>query len=376
MWRLRPPLERFDVVCYTPWAASLFTPSHSDVPAAGTEIQLSKLAGGLAERGLRVGMIVIGDGRTLPREAHGVRILPQASRARTQGSLARIELATNAVRSMSGVRTGTLIQSNAGTTTAVAAAMARLSGARFVYRSASVVDFEFDALEPRALNVRLFEWGIRNASTIVVQTDEQARLCRARFEREAVVIRSIADPPGGGAKRPDAFLWVGRLQPLKRPEAYVALARAVPEARFRMIAVPQPDEPPESRQVVESAARLPNFELLEPRTRAGVAELLGQTVAVVNTSTREGLPNVFLEGWAQGVPALALSFDPDGLIARRRLGAFADGDPSRLADEARRMWAQRGDRAAAAARCIEYVSTEHDRDAVVKRWIDTVVRSA
>jgi glycosyltransferase involved in cell wall biosynthesis len=258
----------------------------------------------------------------------------------------------------------------------VAALMARIGGARFVYRSASVKDFEFQAHEPRSLNVRLYEWGVMNASKVVVQTHEQERLCRARFGREAIVIRSIADPPRPHAARPEAFLWAGRLQPVKRAEAYVELARAVPEAMFWMIAVPQPAEPAGLRRLVEAAARdLPNLELLEPRTRAGVAELLERTVAVVNTSTREGMPNVFLEGWAQGVPALALSFDPDGLVVRRCLGAFAEGSPERLVQQARQLWKGRDDRAALAKRCIDYVRVEHERDAVVDRWLEAVVNA-
>ena len=366
--------ERFDVVCYAPWASSLFAQSDAEMRAAGTETQLLKLAGGLAERGLRVGMIVIGD--ALPHEAQGVRILPQPARKRSRGPRARAALAAGALRSMGRVRTGVLVQSNAGATTAVAALVARLRRARFVYLSASVMDFEFEAHEARSLNVRLYGWGIRRAWRIVVQNDEQDRLCRARFRREPVVIGSIADPPGETATRPEAFLWVGRLQEVKRPDAYLALARAVPEARFRMLVVPQPGELPDARSALEAAAQeLPNLELVEPRTRAGVVELIARTVAVVNTSVREGLPNVFMEGWAQGVPALALSFDPDGLIARHGLGAFADGDPARFAEEARRLWEARTDRAALAQRCIEYVRTEHDRDAILDRWVDAIVRA-
>jgi glycosyltransferase involved in cell wall biosynthesis len=374
MSRTSSQSERFDVVCYAPWASSLVARASAEVPAAGTETQLLKLASGLAERGLRVGMIVIGDSRSLPRTADGVRILAQPARRGSSGASARASLAVGALRSMMRGRTDVLIQSNAGPTTAVAALVARLRGARFVYLSASVVDFEFEAHEARSLNVRLYEWGIRHAWKVVVQNDEQERLCRARFGREPVVIKSIADPPGQEASRPEAFLWVGRLQELKRPEAYLALARALPEARFRMIAVPQPGEAPDARSAVEAAARdLPNFELLEPRSREGVVGLMDTTVAVVNTSIREGLPNVFMEGWSHGVPALALSFDPDGLIVRHRLGAFAEGDEARLLVEAQRLWDGRTDRADLAERCIEYVRTEHDRDAVVDRWIDAIV---
>jgi hypothetical protein len=122
---------------------------------------------------------------------------------------------------------------------------------------------------------------------------------------------------------------------------------------------------------VEAAAReLPNLQLLEPRSRAGVGELLDRTVAVVNTSQREGMPNVFLEGWARGVPALAFSFDPDGLVARERLGYFADEDQRRLEEHALALWRERGGPPELARRCVEYIRREHDEDSVVERWLD------
>lgn len=370
-----PKRPRFDVVFYAPWAASLVAEgATAESVAGGGETQQFLLAQALTARGLRVGMIVMGGRGELPTSAGGVHIVRQATRGGRRGTAARVALAAGALRAMTGVRSNALVQRNAGSTTAIAALAARLTGARFVYSSASVVDFDLAAYEPSALNVRLYEWGVRRAGRVVVQSEEQAQLCRARFGREPVVIGSIGDTLPGRADRPEAFLWVGKLQPVKRPEPYLELARAVPDAHFWMIAVPDASESPELRRAVEMAAHeLPNLELLAPRSREGVGELLGRTVAVVNTSEREGMPNVFLEGWARGVPALAYSFDPGGLVAGKRLGAFAEGDPRRFEHEARALWSGRDDLDALAERCVAHVRAEHDVDAVVERWLAQVL---
>jgi glycosyltransferase involved in cell wall biosynthesis len=366
----RSPRERFDVVFYAPWASSLVGGSSVGGAAGGAETQLLMLARELAARGLRVAMIVVGNPSELPATHQGVRIVAQPPRRRSRRALGRALLALGALRAMSKVRTEVLIQRNAGPTTGVAALVARLRGARFVYSSASAMDFEFDRHDARALNVKLYEWGVRHAWEVIVQNGDQARLCRERFGRDPVVIKSIAASAAPRTHRPEAFLWVGRLQAVKAPLPYLALARALPEASFWMIAVPQEHDPPDlSRAVADAVRDLPNLELLEPRSRAGVGELLDRTVAVVNTSEREGLPNVFLEGWARGVPALALSFDPDGLIAGHGLGSFSAGDTTRFEEEARRLWSERDDQSEVAARCIAYVRGEHDKDAVVERWI-------
>jgi glycosyltransferase involved in cell wall biosynthesis len=365
--------ERFDVVLYVPWASTLFGVSTAEARAAGAEVQLFELASGLAERGLSVGMIVVGSAADLPESARGVRILAQPPRPKAGGLRARMALAAGAFRAMLGVRTRVLIQRNAGPTTAVAALAARARRARFIYSSANVIDFGFAAYEPRAVNVRLYEWGVRSASAVVVQTDDQARLCRATFGREPSVIASLADRPVLRTQRPEAFLWVGRLHDDKRPRAYLELARALPEAQFWMIAPPHDGEPPELRQALEQASReLSNLRLLEPRPREAVGRLMEQAVAVVSTSEFEGMPNVLLEAWTRGVPALALSFDPDGVIAHHGLGAFADGDRPRFEQEARRLWREREDQAELAARCMAYIEARHSRDVIVEAWLSII----
>jgi glycosyltransferase involved in cell wall biosynthesis len=360
---------RFDVVFYAPWAASLVG-GRSAGGSGGAETQVVALAKALSARGLDVGLIVIGTRAELPGAVDGVRLVAQRPRPPSGGARGRASLALGAGQAMAGVKTQVLVQRSAGPTTGVAALMARTGRARFVYSSSSHMDFEFERHEPRRLNVRLYRWGIRHASAVVVQNAMQAGLCREAFGIEPVVISSILPHSERRSEQPDAFLWVGRLQDVKRPLAYLELARAVPEARFWMIEVPQQHEPPELRAAVDAAVReLPNLELLEPRPHAELGRLLDRTVAVVNTSIREGMPNVFLEGWARGVPALALSYDPDGVIAQRGLGAFAGGDGERLAEQARELWLARADQSALADRCIAYARAEHDPGKVVDRWI-------
>jgi glycosyltransferase involved in cell wall biosynthesis len=96
--------------------------------------------------------------------------------------------------------------------------------------------------------------------------------------------------------------------------------------------------------------------------------LVDGAVAVVNTADFEGMPNTFLEGWARGVPALALTHDPDDVIERHRLGAFAHGSPEDFVDLARRMWEERRNQADVATRCRRYILEYHSAESVSARW--------
>lgn len=372
--REAPRTPILDVVFYAPWASNRIDPEvHAEVAGGGAETQLFLVAKALAQRGARVGLIVVGTASELPRAVDGVHILAQPPRRRATGLRARAALAMGAFRAVVAARAAVVVQRNAGPATPVVALAARLRGARFVYSSANVVDFDLGRLEPAHV-VRLFEWAIRSAAEVVVQTDEQGRLCRERFGREAVVIRSIAEPAEPRLATPEAFLWIGRMAEYKRLDVYLELAAAVPEARFGVLAVPGAgDDPGQAGRLARAAEALPNLAVHEPRPQREVGKLIERAVAVVNTSEYEGMPNVFLEGWSRGVPAIAFSHDPDGVVATHGLGGFASGSRERLVELTRELWASRDDQHALGERCVAYVRTEHAEERVAERWLRQVL---
>ena len=109
-----------------------------------------------------------------------------------------------------------------------------------------------------------------------------------------------------------------------------------------MVALPHPGAGEELERAVRSAAEgYQTWRLLPPRPHAALCELIDRAVACVNTSDFEGMPNVLLEGWARGVPALALAHDPGGVIERHGLGTFAGGSFPSLVAATRCHWDQR-----------------------------------
>jgi glycosyltransferase involved in cell wall biosynthesis len=387
--------ERFDVAFYVPRIGPLLTAA-ADLPAGGAETQVLLVAQALAERGAKVCLLVFElPGIALPASVGNVAVVVRPP-YRAHDRVGKLRETAAIWRSIADVDADVVVTRIATPEVGIAGAAAKLLRRRFVYSSSSLSDFvpthrlpqrrlpqtrahghDYDAsidlsrLSRKRRDWELFRLGLRLADAIIVQTEEQARLCRQHFGRSPVLIKSIAEVTPEHAREPEAFLWIGRLVPSKRPQAFVELARALPQARFWMVAVPAvhaPGGPELLASVKRDAATVPNLELLAPRPRTEVLKLVERGVAIVSTADFEGMPNIFLEGWARGVPALALAHDPDGVIERYAIGGFASESFATLVEQTRGFWEQRQRRVHLASRCREYIRDHHAPDIVAVRW--------
>jgi glycosyltransferase involved in cell wall biosynthesis len=261
-----------------------------------------------------------------------------------------------------------VVQRGAGAITGLVALVTRCTGRRFVYSSANVIDFDYYALERVPFALQLFGLGRRLASSIVVQSDEQAKLCATRWGRPSTVIRSLVEPAPRRTGSPSTFLWIGRLVPYKHPEVVVELARRLPEVQFSMVASPSPKHPELTQQLDEAAESLTNLTLFAPMPRHELGPLYESAVAALNTSSYEGVSNVLLEAWSRGVPALVYRHDPDQLVERYELGWAAKGSLDLLVELAARAWRDRHDLSETSERCRSYVVAEHAPARAAARW--------
>jgi glycosyltransferase involved in cell wall biosynthesis len=355
-----------DVVFYIPSVTSRLDGSREPA-AGGAETQTVLLARALAQRGASVAVVAY-PSDSVPLSFDGVDVIhrrPSRANKRLVGKLHEAFAVHGALRK---ARARVVVVQVAGLQVGLAAISARLRRQRFVYQSASFLDFDFSRRWLRRRDLALYRLGLRLATDIVVQTEEQARACQAVVGRVPQVVRSIAEPAPERRLPGSTFLWPGRVDANKRPLEFVELARALPDCSFTMVAVPSPAAPRLMDDVRSAAANVENLKLLGPIPRGEVVKLAERAVAVVNTSEWEGLPNTFLEGWARGVPALALAHDPDGVIVRYGLGEFAAGSHERLVEAARRLWDEREDSHELATRCRDYVRSVHAEELVASDW--------
>jgi glycosyltransferase involved in cell wall biosynthesis len=360
-------MPKHDVTIYSPASAGLYRPV---ARAAGAQRQMALLAGELARRGLRVAFVLYPIPESPPGLDPRITVVERIEHA-GQGPLQLWLEAWRALRALRAAN-GRIVVVRSGTpVVGLVALYCRLWRRKLVFSSANDLDF----LDQWSRRTRIYGFGVRSAGAVVVQSKGQVDLARRRFPqiRELVRIPSFADEPpsANGAVEPSAFYWVGRLVDYKRPLLYAELAEAVPEARFVLIPLLPllADAERDAFAQLEAAAeRLPNLQLRDSLPHAALMQELAGAVALVNTSTHEGMPNTFLEAWGRGVPVLTFSFDPDGVVAERGLGVAADGSWERFVEGTRELWGARLDREELARTTREYLRETHSAESVGARW--------
>lgn len=367
-----------DVAIYSPGSNAFYEDPaagpRSGPRGGGRELQMALLARSLAAAGLDVAHIVWPLGPREPTQGPAPALVERGPYEgdRPGGRLREARQIWGAMRRADA---RAYVFRGGGPQLAVAALFCRLHRRHLVFSAAIDLDFDLERPDRGRSHLAPYAWALRRADAIVVQSEQQGRLAAGLGLGPVTLIPSFAEPVESAERdaEPRAFLWIGRLVSYKRPLAYLELARAVPEASFRMIYQLEPEQPADREladRLPELAAELPNLELLGQLPRARTLAEIGSATAVVSTSAAEGMPNVFLEAWARGVPVLSLDYDPDGRIAAEGLGISAAGSPEAFAEGARRLWAERPlrDRLGAAGRA--YVERTHSPAAVTRRWVD------
>jgi glycosyltransferase involved in cell wall biosynthesis len=371
-------VTRNDVAIYLPATAGLY--DRGLRRASGAERQMTLLARALSEGDYGVAQIVYPVADPIPLPNPRLTLVERRGhQIGDQPFVGAVREAVETWRALSLADAGVVVLRKRSAALGVAALFCRVRRRRLIFSSASDYEFLHDQFPDGRPRRVLFSFGVRLADAVVVQSEGQLMLARRAYPRlrRLVHIPSFAEgAPSTSSKQREAsgFLWIGRAVDHKRPLHYVELARALPEARFLMIPVLDVSEPdsPLLPKVRAAPRDIPNLRVLDPLTHTDTLDLIGSAVAVVNTSRFEGMPNVFLEAWARGVPVLTLEADPDGVVERHRLGVAAGGSWERFLAGARELWESRAERDQLSRRTRAYVQSVHSYESVGGRWQELI----
>jgi len=401
--------EKMLSVCFVaPFAWPVFSRDPGIKVVGGAEVQQAILARLLAANGFRVSMITLDYGQPDGVVIDGVTVHKAFT---PDGGLPVLRFLhprmSSMLRALRAANADVYYYRSTAMWAGVVAEFARRHGRRSIYAGASDRDFvPGTGGQIRYARDRwLYRWGLARVDRIVAQNEAQRVSCRARYGREALVwlfrhaIRTVdsivaqnlvqqetcratygrdsvcipscyqlpaaSAAAANDAPRGDRVLWVGTIHAHKRPELLLELARRLPQRRFVMIGGPGPD-PACYEQIRQQAAALPNLEFKGFLPLAEVEPWFDRARVHVLTSRFEGMPNVFLQAWARGVPT----------VATIDVGARLDGEPvypafddlDAFASHVENLLQDQNSWLAASTRCREYFDRTHSPSEVLARY--------
>ncbi len=313
-------------ICLVSYFAWPVLSGHSvpGVSPGGEEVQHSLLARTIARRGADVTLVTGDFGQSQETQIGKVRVL-KTFRANAGLPVVRMiyPRLTKLWHTLAKADAGTYYVSCAGSIVGYVAAFCTWHKRRFVFRVASDADCCPDRLlVSNARDRWLYEWGIRKASCILVQTKHQQNLLKANYGLDSEIADMLVDipnQPAPQAARDIDVLWLANLRSVKRPEWVIALAKMLPQVNFVMAGGPYTSQYELFETTKNEAAQLPNLQFLGSIPHRETGELFSRAKLFLNTSELEGFPNTYLQAWANGTPVVA-TFDPDELIQKKNLG--------------------------------------------------------
>jgi len=251
--------------------------------------------------------------------------------------------------------------------TGVMAEFCRRHGKRALYAAASDRDFVRGKEQIRYSRDRwLYRRGLARVDAIVAQNAFQVKSCAEHHGRAATHIPSCYVLPESSVRRDEGFvLWVGTVHDYKRPEWLLELARRLPQREFVMIGGPSVGgerfKPGYFEGIREQARALPNVRFLGFLPLAEVEPWFDRAHVLVSTSVYEGMPNVFLQAWARGIPTVATV---DVGVAENTVFKDAADGAQKIAG----LFSDEFSWRKASRSCLDYFERTHSAEAVLARY--------
>jgi glycosyltransferase involved in cell wall biosynthesis len=329
-------------VCFiSPLGYGLYNPQ-SGLQFGGAEVQFYLLAKTLAEDpAYAVSVLTTVDHQSGVESRNGVTVYKRLARHRMetkpQGLLDRCRQLTgylSAFKDMSRqfitIDADVYLHAGAGVEVGAYGLICRLLRRRFLFFIASSADLWEPYGKVEGPLKWLFHLGIRLAHEVICRSAEQQDRLQDRYGRAGVLIRTGHPCPPERDGQNSCVLWVGRGNPLKRPEIFLDVAAQLPHHRFVMVVAHENAHLDLLQRVRARAARLSNLELYEDVPWSEIDRYFARARIFINTSTYEGFPNTFVQAALSEAPVVSLLVDPDGVLGKQQIGVCAGGDFGRL----------------------------------------------
>lgn len=177
-------------------------------------------------------------------------------------------------------------------------------------------------------------------------------------------IVNINDLPVAENVAKDYFIYAGSLTILKGAEILYEIVKNL-SGEINILIVGQPNDL-KAVPVFDKLRTISNGSVKGRLTHKETLQLIANAKGLINTSSFEGFPNVFLEAWGMGVPVLSLNVNPGNVFSYNGLGSCFDGDIKRMMFEMKKNSKEQIDK----SKLIGYVKKYHDFSTAADRFVN------
>ena len=157
-------------------------------------------------------------------------------------------------------------------------------------------------------------------------------------------------------------MWVGRLDPGKRPELCIDAAVKNPKIPFIMVAPANEQNKDYALEIYEMAKEIKNITLLDFVSFKDINKYFAESRIFLNTSVDEGFPNTFIQSCINRTPIVSLNVNPDSFITKYSIGEFCDNDIDKMNRVIENIYNDENILKNYADNAIEYVQENHSID--------------
>ena len=334
---IRAKKEREINICFiAPKAYSLFTgKKYTAGLFGGGEVQLYLLAREFAtKKTLDVNFIVADYGQESFEKYDGITVI-KSFRFSDPSLIKNIRFLTCFMR----VNSDVYIQRALDPASGMIAVLCKLLRKRFIYMVAHnrETDGGYEKNEGM-LKALLANIVFKYAEVIIVQNTIQKDLVYKNKRRDSILIKSGYYINDFKTRKDDYILWVGRSEQWKQPELFIRLAKLNMGFRFKMIC-PQAFNNRGFRysSLKKKVLGVENLEFIEYVPFDEIDEYFQKAKIFVNTSTKEGFPNTFVQAAKNSTPIISLNVNPDNFLNEYNCGFFCNNDFNELNNELNRI---------------------------------------
>ncbi|MBN2881607.1 glycosyltransferase family 4 protein [Candidatus Woesearchaeota archaeon] len=172
-----------------------------------------------------------------------------------------------------------------------------------------------------------YKIGLKLSSIVITQTKEQRKLLLKYYHKNSTIIDSAQKIPKEFIKKKGEYiLWVGRSIEWKRPEIFLDIAKTMPNQNFKMVCNPAKGKEKYHQELKIKSLKIKNLEFIEFIPHEKINKIFKKAAIFINTSTKEGFPNTFIEAGKNKTPIISLNVNPNNIFKTQNIGLYCNNN--------------------------------------------------